>query len=256
MTIALFGDTLTDAWLEGAAQLHECDGEALNLVMTIADPDPSHPDPGVVDTLNRLLCQKGKQTVETVANTIFPLAFLRGPSSRDEFYQRYLDSLPRLLKQRGNGRGTYFGRLIQYPASADVKRGQTTNQIEGIIKKLETQLRTGKPKKFAYPMQVFAPGRDDNTTMGFPCLSHLSFQIANSRLCLTAVYRNHYYFQRALGNFIGLAQLQQFVANAVGLGLGTLTVHACHAEIDVLGRRETEKLLRACRERAPDAAAA
>jgi hypothetical protein len=256
MTIALFGNTLTDAWLEGTAQLHEGDGEVLNLVMTIADPDPNHADPTVVDALNRLLCQRGKQTVETVANTIFPSAFLRGRCSRDEFYQRYLASLPRLLKQKGNGHGTYFGRLIQYPASADIKHGQTTNQIEGIIKKLETQLRTRNPKRFAYTAQVFAPGRDDNTTMGFPCLSHLSFQLVNSRLCLTAVYRNHYYFQRALGNFIGLARLQQFIANAVGLGLGPLTVHACHAEIDVLGRRETEKLLRACREIAPYAAVA
>src|SRR4051794_442049 len=81
MTIALFGNTLTDAWLEGTAQLHECDGEALNLVMTIADPDPNHADPAVVDALNRLLCQTGKQTVETVANTIFPSAFLRGRCS-------------------------------------------------------------------------------------------------------------------------------------------------------------------------------
>ena len=49
---------------------------------------------------------------------------------------------------------------------------------------------------------------------------------------LTAVYRNHYYVARLLGNLIGLGQLQAFVAREVGIGLGSLTVISTHAEID------------------------
>lgn len=59
------------------------------------------------------------------------------------------------------------------------------------------------------------------------------------------MYRNQYFIQRALGNYLGLARLQRFVATAVGLEQGPLTVHAFHAQLD-LGKQETDALLRAC----------
>lgn len=202
------------------------------------------------------LVRKSKQRVMTVANTIFPLAFLRGCTDRHQFYERYLARLPRLRKQKGNGQGTYFGRLIEYPASADVKCGETMNQLEVIIQKLKTQLRGRGPKRFANQAQIFVPGRDDMSLMGFPCLSFVSFQLDRGHLCLTATYRNQYYFERALGNFVGLARLLRFVAEEARLGLGSLTIHACHAEIDVLGQQETKQLILACRRIAAVAAAA
>lgn len=256
MAIALLKNTLSDAWLADLDHLLGNGGEQLNLVTTIADPALGRLDSRVIDELDGWLIRKGKQRVGTVANTIFPESYLRGTANRQEFYQRYQASLHRLRGLPKNGRGTYFGRLIEYPASADVKHGESTNQIEGIIQRLQIQLRSGKPKRFAYQAQVFAPGRDDTTSMGFPCLSFLSFQLDQGCICLTAVYRNQYYFERALGNFVGLARIQRFVADAVDLKLGSLTVHACHAEIDCLGQRETEELICACRESSSNAAAA
>jgi thymidylate synthase len=248
MAVMICGDTLTDAWLADLEYLHR-HGEQLNFITTIADPDPDRVDEGIVAGLDNWLLRKQKQSVGTVANTIFPSAYLRGSSSRQQLYERYHALLPRLRKQRGNGHGTYFGRLMEYPASADVKHGETMNQIEGIIEKLQTQLRGQRPKRFAYQAQIFAPGRDDTSLMGFPCLSSVSFQLDRPCLCLTAVYRNQYYFERALGNFLGLAHLQRFVAQATGLALGSLTVHACHAEIEdkAIGKQEAEQLIRACR---------
>jgi hypothetical protein len=46
------------------------------------------------------------------------------------------------------------------------------------------------------------------------------------------MYRNHYYITRLLGNLIGLGRLQKFVADQVGLKLGSLTVISTHAELD------------------------
>lgn len=255
MAALIFGNTLTDSWLADLEHLHNHDEEELNLITTIINPDPERVDARVVMELDDLLLRKRKQRVGTVANTIFPAAYLRGCRNRQQFYNRYLSLLPRLRKLKGNSNGTYFGRLIEYPASADVRRGETMNQIEGIIQKLRTQLRGPGPKRFAYQAQVFVPGRDDTSLMGFPCLSFVSFQLDRGRLCLTAVYRNQYYFERALGNFVGLARLQRFVADAVELELGSLTVHACHAEIDGLGKREAEQLIRSCREITPAVAA-
>ena len=46
---------------------------------------------------------------------------------------------------------------------------------------------------------------------------------------LLAVYRNHDYFQKALGNFIGLGQLLKFICDQTGRQAGTLTCHSAHA---------------------------
>jgi thymidylate synthase len=194
--------------------------------------------------------RKGLQRVGTVANTIFPEAYLRGYTNRQQVYDRYLASLPRLRKQTGNGKGTYFERLIKYPATKDVRHGGTFNQLEALIQKLDRQLRSNGPKKrFTYQAQIFIPNQDTMSTMGFPCMSFVSFQLdGDKRLCLTALYRNQYYFERALGNFVGLARLQRFVADATNLGQGSLAVHAFHAKIDTLGKRETEQLIQICRE--------
>lgn len=246
MAVTICAETLTDAWLADLEYLHD-HGEQLNLVTTISNPDPGLADLRVVQELDSWLASHGYQHVESVANTIFPEAYLRGVDSRQEFYDRYLAVLPRLRKLKGNRRGTYFGRLIQYPATPDVRRGPTFNQLEGLIEKLQTQLRGPRPKRFAYPAQIFVPGRDDKATTSFPCLSFVSFQLDGRSLCLTAMYRNHYYFQRALGNFVGLARLQRFVAEAAGIASGSLTVHACHAEIDALGKGDAGRLIRACR---------
>jgi len=133
MAISLVGDNLTDAWLEDLDYLID-HGDTLNLVTTIMDPDPDRADARVIAELDAWLLGKGKQRVGTVANTIFPSAYFRGCGDRHQFYDRYRAALPRLHKQNGNGHGTYFERLIEYPASADVKRGKTMNQIEGIIR--------------------------------------------------------------------------------------------------------------------------
>lgn len=256
MAFSLCGETLTDAWLAALEHLHDHDGEQLNLVTEIADPEPELANSQVIAELDGWLLRKQKQRVDTVANTIFPAAFVRGGASRQQLYNRYLALLPRLRRQKGSGPGTYFGRLIEYPASADVRAGTTFNQIEAIIQKIEIQLRSNGPeKRFTYQAQIFVPSRDTMSIMSFPCMSFVSFQLYEKRLCLTAFYRNQYYFERALGNFVGLAQLQRFVADEIGLDQGSLTVHACHAQIDVLGKRDREQLIRACRAHAGPAIA-
>jgi hypothetical protein len=65
-------------------------------------------------------------------------------------------------------------------------------------------------------------------------LSHLTFKLVDRKeLELTAIYRSHYYIQRALGNLIGLAQLMRFVALEAGLKVGRLTCISTDAHLDV-----------------------
>jgi hypothetical protein len=66
---------------------------------------------------------------------------------------------------------------------------------------------------------------------------------------LTAIYRNHYYVERALGNLIGLSQLLFFVARESGLQPRGLVCHSTFARLDLdRGWRvgEFKTLIREC----------
>ena len=63
----------------------------------------------------------------------------------------------------------------------------------------------------------------------------MSFKVipgAKKTLTLTAMYRNHFYVEKLMGNLIGLGRLMDFVAHEAGLKVGALTVISTHAEID------------------------
>ena len=48
-------------------------------------------------------------------------------------------------------------------------------------------------------------------------------------LDFVAVYRNQDFFNKALGNFIGLGQLLKFICDESNKRAGTLTCHSVHA---------------------------
>ncbi len=91
-----------------------------------------------------------------------------------------------------------------------------------------------------FELSLFDPSRDiDGSPYGGQCLSFLSFKIvpgAVKTLTLTAVYRNHFYIEKLLGNLIGLGRLMAFVARESSVEVGPLTVISTHAEIDKPGR--------------------
>ena len=49
---------------------------------------------------------------------------------------------------------------------------------------------------------------------------------------MQAVYRNEYLVGRAYGNFLGLAELQAYMARAAGLEVGELLMTIGHAEVE------------------------
>jgi len=246
MTHLVQGATLTDVWVAALEHLIIGGGEEFGLVVEMGDPVPGRASITIMRCMDELLARKGHDPVATVANTIFPATLAASSPDRTTFYRRYQTLLPRLRRLKGNKKGLYFERLISYPLQPDPARA---NQIETIIGDLAAQLaRRAKrqgPLGSVYEAQVFAPGKD-RLPQGFPCMSFLSFQLEGTRLRLTATYRNQYHIQRALGNYLGLAQLHNFVCTATGLEQGPLTIHAFHAQLD-LGKREAAVLLKACR---------
>lgn len=243
MSTIITGQTLSTAWLAAVEYLLEHGRQTFNLMVDVGDPDPALIDHTTVAALDRLLAVTGRHPVATVANTLFPQALAEASADREALYQGYRRLVPRLRRLDANNRsGLYFQRLIDYPLRTDADA--PTNQVEYVIRTLQRELDLDAPRRFIYEMPVYAPGRD-RSRGGFPCLSYVSFQLDGDRLRMNAFYRNQYYIERALGNLLGLARLQRFVAAATGLEQGPFTMIAAHADLDSTVREATD-LLVAC----------
>jgi thymidylate synthase len=98
-------------------------------------------------------------------------------------------------------------------------------------------------------LRIYDPTRDANRRMNRQCLSFLSFKLdSERRLSLTAVYRNHFYVARLLGNMIGLGRLLEFVTIESGAKIGSLTILSTHAEVDTFkwNRQAIKQLIDVC----------
>ena len=85
---------------------------------------------------------------------------------------------------------------------------------------------------FGFDLATYDDDDDRGDRMGGPCLSHLSFKVIEGRVHLAAMYRSHYYLQRAYGNLLGLARLQSFVADQAELDPGPLVCHSTMAVLE------------------------
>jgi len=217
------GNNCSDAWLLATDHILCCGGDCFNVVVEIENPASENLETRKL--LDTFLETKGKKPIEEVANTIFPSSLYFPSSGRNQLYENYEAAWP-LIKLFNNIWGTYFYRMIHWE-----DRGRSINQLECTIEKLlETQ--SGMPRyKSTYEVSVYRPQNDRFIRRGAPCLSHLSFKLENGALFLTVVYRNHFYIERAYGNFIGLGRLIDFVAKESKLSVGKLTCVSTHAEL-------------------------
>jgi len=247
--------SLTGAWIQGVERLMAAGGDTFTAILHVERPaEPVREECDARAILDDFLPRHGMQDTQAVANTVFPSAIARGRTA-DELYSRYQKrTFPRLRRLRPNAHGTYFYRLIHLEvvtSSGVVVR----NPLRECIAKIETELGRRGTLRSAYELSIYRAELDAGVRMGFPCLSHLSLKLDSTtkQLHLTAVYRNQRYVERAYGNLLGLARLQAFIAQEVGLGVGELVCHATHAEIDPgVGRRALESLITRMRTTFPD----
>ncbi|MFC3714332.1 hypothetical protein ACFOMD_17315 [Sphingoaurantiacus capsulatus] len=236
------------AWREAVALVDARPGHHdFNVVIDIADPlaRASLADP-VVATVDAFHDKHGAKRIETVANTIFPAGLYRRHGS-PLFFDRFRDNvLPKVRAKGDRWSGYYFERMMQLPQL----KGDPINQLTDIIRRLKDPA-VGALNKFE--LSVFDPARDvDDSPYGGQCLSFASFKPIGSggerKLALTAMYRNHYYIEKLLGNLIGLGRLLQFVAEESGLTVGSLTILSTHAKVDTdkWNRADIMPMLAAC----------
>lgn len=229
---------LSLAWAEAYLAARDARGHVISpLVVSFTGFDADGPleDEHVRDAVDTALEGSDMQSVQTVANTIFPqVLWRRAKGDRAAFYQSYLESLPDYVAMDSsqNRRGLYFGRLIAY--GHDHRNGERLDSYpEGSIpedgNQIEVIISNCKPgvQKMKLQASVFDPSRDhvNDARLGFPCLQHITFLpcFDSETLSMNAFYATQQLFRKGYGNFLGLARLGSFVAGESGLTLDRLS---------------------------------
>ena len=239
-----------EAWVYGAEHLLSCDGnERYNLTLAVDSPfELADDDKAVCEAVDDFLVDHDQSPLSTVAGTIFPANhYLRG--GKEGVYDGFPEDFALADKKSW---GTYAMRMLRVQG----KSGEI-NPLKEMVEKIQRRPQNGRSfyeqnvSDMNADLAIYHPWEDYRRGLGQPCLSHLSFKIyPGEKLSLTVMYRSHYYTTKAMGNLIGLSQLQYFVAKEAGLGVGPLVCHSSHARIDTEGARigEIRKLVATCRE--------
>lgn len=210
-----------EAWQEGSKLLLS-NNELYNLITVIKDP--VNFDPGWMENYNPKLIERRAQSVSEVASTIFPYKFLSRGYAKEKVYSEYLKLHARAKKIHPRTKrswGTYFQRMISFG-------GNRINQLDIAICSINGWTRNHKA---AIAIHVSSADMDSiKKTLGNPCLQYVELLCPTSdTISLLAVYRNHDYFGKVLGNFIGLGQLLRFVCQETGRMPDSLVCHSAHA---------------------------
>ncbi|MFX4221541.1 MAG: hypothetical protein ACMVO3_11535 [Thalassobaculum sp.] len=233
------------AWLEAAERLLR-EGELGGLMLHIENPMAiSSEEEVAISLVDKYLKEHDQNGIATVANTIFPASLDRGDGI-EGLRKRYLAVYAKRMSRNG-GWGRYFERMVNW----EVRDKGHVDQIAENIRMLR-QLRADGSWNYkqCYEIALFDPARDLIKPRGRQCLSFIELKPgSDGHLHMMAVYRNHHYVARTLGNLIGLGQLQHFIAREAGFTLGSLTIQSTHAELDLAGGRKGEMraLIEACR---------
>lgn len=219
-SLVVEGGTALDAWKMGVAAVLAAGGHRKNLIVTIQRPCDVDPTWLLARSPHRF-APRGDD-IRDVANTIFPEKLALRVDTRAALYEQYLKRHDRTRRWRRGQHawGTYFERLIRFPASG-------VNQLDRAIVKLRTwptRNTTG------LVFHLSSPAVDAPRTRGGPCWHYGELLWnADGSLDLVAVYRNHDYFNKVLGNYIGLGRLLRFICEQSGKRPGALVCHSVHA---------------------------
>jgi thymidylate synthase len=211
-------ESIVDGWRDSMRLLLDT-GKRLGLLVFMRDASTLNPadllahDPGKIDDRAMSLAD--------VANTIFPAKSDRWALDTQDFTKYYRAVYERLLrKRRPRPWGFYANRLMGFGE-------HSIDQLDRIV----TGMRSwGNGHKAAFVVHFSSADLDRPRPQGGPCLQYCQFSRGSGdRLCLTAVYRSHDYYAKALGNFIGLSRLLTYVADCAELEVGSFTCLSTYA---------------------------
>jgi thymidylate synthase len=211
---------IVEAWAS-ATKLLVQEGDRFNLTVHVAEPA------GTDENEVSQFCPKRvdpivSKSLYDVANTIFPAPRSEEFASPEDFFRHYLRVYERGQRRHRSSWGCYFLRLISFGASKE-------NQLGKIIQGL-SEWKT-RPRA-AFVLHLSSTETDNPRPLGAPCWQYGQFiRNGDSTLSLVVVYRSHDYFEKALGNFVGLSRLLRFVCQHAKMEPGTLTCLSTYATL-------------------------
>lgn len=215
MAVLFERTTCVEAWLDVSRYLLDNGPKVCNILVTITNP--TFFDQAWCTRYNPRTANAKGDNIRDVMNTIFPQKTRHNSPDRHAFYERYKKANRR--RHRKNW-GTYFGRLISF---GDKKK----NQLEAAISALN---RWKNNPHAALTVHLSSPETDSLKPLGAPCWHYGEFLCPDRHTIeLVAVYRNHDFFNKALGNYIGLSRLLSFVCQETGRNPGRLVCHSVQA---------------------------
>lgn len=260
MSELIRGGSISQAWLQTLKVVNAQPHGKMVHVLTSASRPWLPEDTVIRAALDRTLVPTSRrprtQSVDTIANTIFPLSLYPDPKKEwspvrgadnvpiddaaKSLYANYAKIFPSLRKaHHENKKGTYFARMISWPG----KTMDGTNQLERRLQHLRSMKSGNKSAFNASDIALGEPSPDeedhdlgvniyaatDHRTRSFPCLVHVDVGVYQNKLNVLGVYRHQYLIQKGYGNMIGLARLQRFLAQQSGYEVGELAVQATFA---------------------------
>lgn len=223
------GANLSEVWASAflcvAGSQHR---ELSPLVATVTTPFGVQERQDIRDLLEQSLRQAGQPGIDTVASTIFPKSQWDPNRPRDALFKRYDAIWPRIKRVRQNNRGTYFRRFTSFG-------DQGLNQLDTVLRVWQSAKSDGRGhRRSALQLAVLDPtaDRSEMPRLGFPCLHQVSIVPgADGCLSIAGFYATQTMFEKAYGNYLGLAQLGMFVAHELNMTLASVT---CVAAVGLL----------------------
>lgn len=238
--LVIEGTNLSWVWAEAVRRIQAKRGHTLSpLVVSLHGFDTAgnpHEDVVMRRDLDTLLAAQKEWDVETVAFTIFPERLWRiAGGDRSKLFDIYRRAFPKYqaMNRQLNGKGLYFERLSMFGRGPE-----GGNQLEFIIKQYSG--RKGV-RDSMLQASVFDPERDHSSSaqLGFPCLQHVSFVPTREGLVTNAFYATQQLFNKAYGNYLGLAQLGRFVAQECDMQLARLNVYVGVAKLERIAKTDS-----------------
>ena len=161
----------------------------------------------------------------SVANMLLPSVASESMGTVIEAKSTALRLLGR-ARRRGqkfsNWKHTYFERLVgTYMPPNGIPERIGEDKLTALIAKLNSWSNDAQAALYIHNSMP----TDTFRVRGSPCLQYIQFRAhSGNRLDLVALYRAHDYSSKALGNFVGLQRLGQFVARYSGRVYGSTQI--------------------------------
>ena len=144
--------------------------------------------------------------------------FIGGPRELEQYRQELLDGILDFEIERGNWTYTYHDRMVNYPIE---RNGMYSfNQVKFVAEELTRNPSSRRAVILVRDPSVDAFSEDP------ACLQHIQFFIRGDKLHCKVLFRSNDACKATFMNAFGLIMLQQTLAKALGLEMGTYTHRA------------------------------